>query len=243
MVQARQVLFLILFLLSALISCSKSTKHDTYQLPPGAYREASLIALCLSGELEAPEFLSNEVLIELATIRSIFGDDYPITRLEFMPPWVVGCLIVVFDDTTAEKVANGEYQAWDQLNHWCQVTKINIYEEPRHNFVKLNYEKLMHPNRLGELYQNLPGVIHSHANYLEGDWPNVYPRKMDGTMTYLFRYAWGDCPAGCIYNEYWYFIFEGDRPLYVGHWVPYYGPELPKWWEEAKLNQEAYRSW
>ena len=243
MVLARQILFLLLFLLSVLFSCSKSTKHEKYQLPPGAHREASVIALYLSGELEASESLTNKVLRELAAIRSAFGNDFPITCLEFLPPWVVACVIVAFDDTTHEKVVAGNYHAWDQLNDWCQVTRIDIHEVTCYSYVALYFERLLHPSRLAELYGTLPGVIHSDASRLDGDWPNLYPRMMHSAITYLFRYAWGDCMAGCIYNEYWYFIFEGDQPVFVGHWAPDEDPNEPDWWEEARQNEEAYRRW
>jgi hypothetical protein len=223
------------------ISCSKSTKHEDFEISPWAYEEAKLMALCLSGELEAPDDLYNRVLRELAAIRSAFGDDFqPITRLTFHPPWLMHCLTVWFDDTTAQKVAGGEYHAWDELNERYHVARVDTHAVGI-GFAKLYFKETFHPRRLAEQYAPLPGVSHAEPNGFDGDWPNVYPRQAGSGITYLFRYAYGDCMGGCIYNEYWYFVFEGDRPVFVGHWIPYESQQEPYWWKEASLNRQLYR--
>jgi hypothetical protein len=86
----------------------------------------------------------------------------------------------------------------------------------------------------------LPGVEVTSPNFIAGDWSNVYARQTQDGLTYLFRKGWGDCPSGCIYSEYWYFSFDGDQPVFVGHWAPTVEPEEPDWWEEARLNKENY---
>ena len=59
-------------------------------------------------------------------------------------------------------------------------------------------------------------------------------------MSYVFRNGWGDCPAGCIYNEHWYFTVAGDQPFFVGYYPEYQGGPAPPWWEEARLNRQHY---
>jgi hypothetical protein len=229
----------LLLLILVIIGCSKSTKYQDYEIPSWAHEEAELISLCLSGELEAPKRLSKRVLNELATIRSTFGDEFePITRLVFTPPWLVSCLIVGFDSNSAEQVARGEYRAWDNLNRRFHVSRIDTHAI-KFRAVTLYFEMVLHPRRLAEEYRSLPGVSYAEPNGLIGDFPNVYPRKTLGQLTYLFRHAQGDCPSGCIYSEYWYFVFSGSRPVFVGHWIPSKEPQ-PGWWDEAELNRALY---
>jgi hypothetical protein len=229
----------LLFLTFVIIGCSKSTKYQDYEIPAWAPQEAELISLCLSGELEPPERLSQRVLNELAAIRSTYGDDFdPITSLEFIPPWLVSCLIVGLDSSSAEQFVEGKYNAWDGLNEKYHVTRINISNISL-GAVTLYFERTLHPRRLAEEYRILPGVSYAEPNGLIGDFPNVYPRKANGHLTYLFRYAQGDCPSGCIYSEYWYFVFSGNLPVFVGHWIPYEEPQ-PDWWDEAGLNIALY---
>jgi hypothetical protein len=224
------------FLLWMFFSCSKSTKNENSGLMPYSQTEAKEIALCLSGELEAPENLSNRILWDLAVIRSTYGDEYEMIKgITFHPPWVEGCFIVAFDDTTYQKVATGEYHAWDELNAQYQVYRIDTAGFYGHAL--LYFEGNLHPGRLAELYSNLPGVNYAEPNGIDGDSPNLYARQTENGLTYLFRYAEGDCPVGCMHNEYWYFVFKWSRPVLVGHWVFDVKTPPPNWWNEAKLNR------
>ena len=203
---------------------------------PYSETEAKAIALCLSGELEAPENLSNRIMWDLVAIRSAFGDEYEMIKaITFHPPWLEGCFIVAFDDTTYQKVAAGEYRAWDQLNARFRISRIdttNLY-----GYVVLHFKGDLHPQRLAEIYSDLPGITYAEPNGIEGDSPNLYARQTENGLTYLFRYAEGDCLSGCMYNEYWYFVFKRGRPVLVGHWVFDTKTPLPNWWNEAKLNR------
>lgn len=238
-------IILLLTLLSCLaFGCSKSTRYEDVVPMPWAKEEAEFIALCLSGELVAPNDLYNQVLNDLKAIRSAFGDDFKlINRLAFTPPWIENCIIIGFDDTTAKKVANGEYHAWDELNKKYQVFTKDTTSVERYGYAILYFKDRLHPCRLAELYAVLPGVRHTGPNRLDGDWPNVYPRQTGNGITYLFRDAWGDCPSGCIHNEYWYFVFEENQPLFIGHWTRHENLQEPDWWDEAKQNIEQYRKW
>lgn len=153
------LIILMLILLFCLVGgCSKSTKQEDFELAPWVNVEAELIALCLSGQVVAPDSLSNQILSDLSTIRSTYGDDFKrVKQIGFRPPWIESCLIVSFDDTTAQQVANGEYHDWDELNQRYQVTKIDTTHVAHSGYVKLYFENTLHPFRLGELYAILPG--------------------------------------------------------------------------------------
>lgn len=242
---------LVVILLSCfIISCSKSTKNENgnentepppVEFTPKENEEAELVALCLSGELVAPDSLYNQILSDLAAIRATFGDTFDVVnRIKFKPPWIAGCLVIGFDDTTAQQIPNGEYHAWDELNQQYQVTNIDTTLIHIVSAAVLYFKGRLHPWRLAELYAALPAVRYTYPNVGFGDWPNIYARQIGEGITYLFRDAWGDCPSGCIYSEYWYFIFEGDQPVFIGHWAPDEDPNEPDWWEEARLNREHY---
>lgn len=214
-----QIILIGVILLEGVISCSKSTNNSDNWLYSFDQDEAAMIALCLSGELVAPESLSNRVCRDLAVIRSDFGDELKMIRgISFFPPWEVGCFIVYFDDTTAQEVAEGKYHAWDKLNTQYEIWRIDTTNFSY--FARLYFKGRLHPQRLAELYAVLPGVTSAGPDHLYGDGSNLYTRQTENGLTYLFRYGEGDCLSGCIYNEYWYFTFEGDRPVFVGHWIP-----------------------
>jgi hypothetical protein len=237
----RRLTLVAILVLPLIINCSKSTRTKCPPRTPKADEEAELIALCLSGGLVAPDGLYEQVRRDLAAIRSTFGDSYEsVAKINFRTPWLPGCLVMAFDDTTEQRVLSGEYHAWDVLNKKLELATLDTLFLRRYGFSVLYFEGRLHPYRLSELYGVLPGVRYAFPNHLAGDRPNVYARHDVYGSTYLFRKAWGDCPSGCIYSEYWYFRVDDNWPMFVGHWVPHEDPNVPEWWEEARVNRDEY---
>ncbi len=240
-------------LLVPVIACGEEQKTEpTPTSTPAAEctikenEEAELIALCLSGDIVAPDTLYDRVLSDLAVIRSDFGDEFEIVNnIEFLPPWAPGSLIIGFEyegnATTAQMVANGTYEAWDELNEIYEVTEIDT-GLMRTGGVLLHFKCRLHPRRLEELYEALPGVRYAEPNSYLGDYSNIYPRQIGDKITYLFRNAWGDCMVGCTGREYWYFSVEDGKPTFIGHYDPQRYTE-PDWYDEADKNEEQYHGW
>jgi hypothetical protein len=252
MLKPSHILVLAVVLLCLFNSCSKSTKNETkYPDPvsppiegtPKENEEAELMAICLSGELIAPDSLYEQIVTDLEAIRSQFGDSIEmVNKIKFMPTWwMPNCLLINFDDTTGEKILLGEYDAWDELNLMYKVTQIKTRPViPGFGcLVSLSFEGRFHPCHLAEQYRVLPGVMFAEPNGIEGDGSNVYARQIGNDITYLFRLAYGDCPAGCISSEFWYFVFNQGEPEYLGYFKLRRDPE-PEWWEEAEQNWENH---
>lgn len=250
MVRHWQIGLVLILLFSLIFNCSKSTRNESDEVvnepppvssTPKDNEEAELIALCLSGELVAPDSLYDRILNDLADIRASFGDTIEaVSQIQFAPRWGAGSLIIGFDTSAVREIRAGEYHAWDDLNQQYQVTSIDTSVMDWIGIVFLIFDGRLHPGRLAEIYAVLPGVWATDPSCSRGDRPNVYARDTEDGLTYLFRNAWGDCPSGCIYSEYWYFVFEGAEPRLVGYWPAYQGVEAPDWWEEARLNKEHY---
>ncbi len=237
-------IILLLSLVSCwIIKCSNpfsSLRKQDIELTAEDYVEAELVALCLSGELIAPDDLSSQVLGDLAEIRSIYIEKYSsFSRIRFEPPWIPSCLIISFDSATAQQVANDEYHSWDQLNESYEVINIDT-SSIRNDWVVLNFRDRLHPRRLAEIYGTLPGVIYAEPDFWGGDSSRVYPRQTYRGITYLFYEGWGDCPAGCINKIYWYFGIGYNRPAFIGYWNPQEDPREPDWWRAAKQNIEVF---
>ncbi len=233
----RRIIPVLILLLCVFIGCSKSTRNETNdektepavaEFTPKENEEAELAALCLSGEIVAPDSLYEQVLSDLAAIRATFGDTLEVViRVKFRPPWIAGCLIIGFDDTTAQKVASGEYHGWDELNDKYQVTEIRTSLTHAFGAAVLYFRGRLHAYRLAGMYRGLPGVTYTEPNRMIGDSPNIDLRQTGRAITYLFRDAWGDCPSGCIYSEYWYFMVEGGQPIFLGRWGSRRDPGQP----------------
>ena len=205
-----------------------------------ASEEARLMALSLSRELQPPQVLARDIETHLAQIRARYGNiDTAINSLSYHPPWVPSRILLGVDAATIQQIKDGSYRAWDALNLKYQHSETKIHS----SFVALNFDGILHPRSLANLYADLPGVQYAEPDGYVGDSPNIYPRSTPNGLTYLFRYAWGDCPAGCIYSKYWYFAITDTGPQLIGSWDPQDQPAQPTWWPDAKKNIDLYRSW
>ena len=209
---------------------------------PRENREAEEAALWLSGELIAPQAVYETIRDDLAAIRGEYLDSIPKLAVPFMAPWVVSEVIVRLTDDAVVRFLAREPNDIDSLNAVFHATHLDTFRlkgtPPR--WTLIDFAGRQHPARLGEFYQAQDDVVWGEPNGYIGDWSNVYPWKRGETMTYLFREAWGDCPAGCISSRFWYFRRTAGVTEYVGTFEVWKDP-YPDWWDEAKTAFERYR--
>lgn len=197
--------------------------------------EAELIALYLGDGVRLDRFLMKRVFYDLSLIRGAFRDlveavDY----ITFRPPCTSDAVAVRFENAAYTRAATGSYDPWRELNDlYGPVSRQN---ESDLRTVILYFDGRYDYRALAAEYAELPGVIEAICVMPIGDSPNIYARRTTAGITYLFRDAWGECAAGCEYNEFYYFICESDDAVYVGSWNPDGPGDPPRWWSEARLN-------
>ena len=101
----------------------------------------------------------------------------------------------------------------------------------------LTFDGMYHPCALASFYKDLPGVRLVEPNWVVGDGPNVFPRATEQRTSFLVNEAWGDCPAGCIENEYWYFEVRLGEVTFRGKGRSLTG----EWGTEAQTNINFYQ--
>jgi len=237
--------FLFVLLLAMLMGCSEtSTEPEDEEPVTVASEEAKLIAMCLSDSLGPPAALSLRVENDLVKIRDCYGSTYQVVdAVRFTTPWEPSAIMIKFDEATAQLVLQGDYHAWDGLNEELGIAEIEEELLSSIGIATVHFEGIINPRRVVGVYASLPGVERVDPNYRVGDWSCIYPRLVEDQITYLFREGWGDCPAGCTYDRYWYFVFVEGQPTLIGVWCPHEAPWVPGWWGEAWQNRELYWSW
>jgi hypothetical protein len=101
------------------------------------------------------------------------------------------------------------------------------------------FEANYHPDRLAEIYAGAPGVVLTEKAYGDVGATDIRiepPGILHGEpVEYVFRYGWGDCPAGCIYNHFWRFsISPDDEVSLLGEWGDDLVPMQPVTWGRLK---------
>ncbi len=230
-----------------LLSCCDSDPpmSPRNKLPPGPFDvtprehgEAEIVALWLSGELIAPQELYEEIRDGLTELREQFKDSIPAVYYQPRPHWVSGEIAGMFSEEAAVRVRSGTYSDMDSLNEALRLSRMDTlnvdWYNPKLLYFHLYFEGRLHPERLIEMYERIPSLLWVDNGYVFiGDRSQYYPWVIDDGVSYLFREAWGDCPAGCIYSEFWYFREVNSTIEYVGHWDRQAEPP-PSWWDEAK---------
>ena len=200
-------------------------------------KEAELIALYLSGEMIAPDYLYLKVLNDLDKIRNKYNSSEILKFITFLPPWLPR-IRIEFNESTFNEVKDGKYSEWDELNNKYNVSVIEKQLLNKYHFIFLHFNYSYNPRLLSKLYEELPGVIYAQqassgpsAHHLN----NIYPRKKGKDINYLFCKG---CSDGCseIYVEYWYFVFKNNQPNLVGKWNSKEDPKEPDWLNKAKIN-------
>jgi len=222
--------------------------EDQLARTPRENAEAEWAALWLSDALVAPESLYVQIRDDLTRLRQAFRDSIRELRwIEFVPHICPTTIDLLLTDSAFAAVRTGHYHGWDSLNHLYGLDTIEIsdYAEYSH-VVYLEFEKRLNADSLSEYYALLPGVLATWPNEFGGDWSNIYPWKVGGQRTYLFREGSMDCPAGCIEERFWYFRANDNSVELVGtfyrNWIEEL-PDPPVWWEEAKTGYCKFRYW
>ncbi len=151
--------------------------------------DAQLLALELSGELEAPPLLYEQLRHDLQLIRATF----PVVRgIRFYPSWAPGVILHYRNLSTATG-----------LGQLLKPRPFRITEDVWH------LPQRYHPEVLARQWQAtmIPGPTASLVR-VENPMNQITADPVAGQ--YEFLMAWGDCIAGCIFRHRWVFAVEGD---------------------------------
>jgi hypothetical protein len=225
----------LLLLALALLGCSDggpASQISDLERTPRENQEAEEIALLLSTELVAPQRLYEHVLDDLTRLRAEYEDVLPVDSIGFRPRCRPGSVEVEVNEETIEALRQSSSTGLDSLNAYYGISAVDTASIRYVPILVLNFNGRLHPKRLAEAYATSPSVRSAWPLFVLGDGSTVYPLQLPEGRGYLFRKAWGDCTAGCIYELYWYFKSTDDAIAFVGEWDPRRAPQ-PKWWPEA----------
>lgn len=205
---------------------SEPLVHD-----PWDDQEAEDIACMISGELTAPRALYERVQSDLVLIRERWGDSIPRLRTtKAIAPYIKPEFGLDFQPQALDDIKAGRHAAWDSLLQLFRMSMtISSYGYPY-----VSTEVRLNTWRAYQSFEQLEGFKQIWPSYFRLDGPRLYAHLVGEEVRYLLRDAWGDCPAGCIASQYYYFKVEGDSVHYFGSRRSYPPGDAPTWWIVAK---------
>jgi len=202
--------------------------------------EAQALACWFSGELLASDVVFSELLYNINYLRYVHGDSFSVlNENRFMAPWIIGELLIKFDDTTCTQIINREYTGWESLAEHLQPDTI-LRNPDTLGWGKLGFDEWYNPRRLAEIYVTLPGALNSTPNGIA--WAGthtfpIFPGWVNEEMSYLFVHNGGS--AGGPFS---YFKYINEEPQYIGTRHGFGEPE-PDWWPEAQSIWFNFEIW
>jgi hypothetical protein len=206
------------------------------------FTEAEIMAMWYSDSIVGPPLLRARMQNDLRRIRTQFGPAHAgITGASFVAPWDPSHIRLAVDSATHDAMVEGNYHDWDSLNNLYSLSEFSFGGYGFSGWaLDLRFQGLQNPKHLAAAYSQLPGVNRITYGGYAGSWPSVYPLQRGETITYLFEYAWGDCPSGCIDHIYWYSAATDDKVWFIGEWDARLPGTPPAWWPEAYENLNRY---
>ena len=254
MKRSKKYIIFFFLLVGLLVNCDKNSlgptlsKDPDFSSTPMENEEAELAALHLSGKLIAPLPLYEQIKEELELIRETWSDSIVHVNLTFDPYLRESNIKTYVSQATYDSMNAGLYHHWDSLNDHYRIDTIalgrSIYSSYR--WANLYFEGRLNPLLLVDIYAGLPGFISltSVASWPIGDRPILLLLQEEQTIKYFFRYAYGDCPSGCIHSEIYYFTVEQNSALYHGSYFSYPADSIrPTWFDTVLIAFDKYSAW
>ena len=195
---------ILISILTLFTVCSLCLSREMTPSSPDDLHDAQLIAIVISGELTPPVELTEAIYNDLLLIKSAYPE---IADIHYRPTYSPKTMIIGLTNQAMTDFKNGQYHALDELNVTYGVVGIKTFDFI--NAVVLQFDQIYNIELLSEIYENTvsEGIRYVEPDYMIGDGDTIIPDP----PIYTFIRAWGDCPAGCIFQEYYYFHIKDEQ--------------------------------
>jgi hypothetical protein len=220
------------------LGCSEGTSSGMPE-PVSVSEEALKISAYLANSARPDVDMAKEIDAELDAIRTLdVGDAPDLAMVPFRTPYEWSTLIVGLTENAIQRVRDGTFQEWNELN--AEYGTVDI-EYLAIGACVIRYNELVYAPSLREVYAGLPDVRYVDLNrFIVWHPSTVYPYTRNSGRSYLVRHAWNYGYDYMTFNEYWYFVIDAGTADFIGYWNPQVDSEHPDWWDDAIVAQELF---
>lgn len=175
--------------------------------------------------LEIPGFSGHGLIDEIARVLGIIRSTWPeMAEVNARPRWEPGTLTLGLEPSLFEAVSLAlpeeegvsapfctGHPEFDALNAAVGLRGVEILPFEYTRVIVIRFDPREHVYSAGASYEKIEGVIYAEPNLVLGDGSDIEVLWSEGKWYAVFRKAWGDCPAGCIFSELYFFVeHEGE---------------------------------
>ena len=170
--------------------------------------------------------LAREIGNTLSRIREAYPEVADITARE---RYVFGVLLIglepelfaivsalLEDQAGPAMLLHTGYAEVDSLNEQLGLSEIaQVF--PTSRIVTLYFNDYLNVPAAAAAYAMLEGIEFAEPNAYVGDGSDIHATKSEEDWYVFVRHAWGDCPAGCINEELYFFIVNDAEVERIDH--------------------------
>ena len=118
-------------------------------------------------------------------------------------------VVRAWDDESVSEPPRTGNAAFDALNERLGLKAVRVF--PSLGGAHLRLDERVNVDAALRVYLAIDGVSYAEPDALLGDGPDIEAAKVNGTWHVVFRKAWGDCPAGCMFRVLSFFtVADGE---------------------------------
>ena len=160
--------------------------------------------------------LAGEIASVLSTIRAAYPTTGDVTARETyafgellvgLEPQLYQEVASLLDDQTGPVTLETGYTGFDSLNGSLGLSVVDVFSSSR--ITIFYFSEYLNIPAVAEAYELVEGIEYAESNAYVGDGPDIDAVNSQGRWYVVLRSAEGDCPAGCIYEELFFFIVDG----------------------------------
>ena len=114
----------------------------------------------------------------------------------------------LLDDARGSEALRTGHAEFDALN--AKLGLRAVWPFPSTGVVAMYFDERVNIDAARRAYRMMEGVRYAEPDARLGDGSDIEASKSNETWHVVVRKAWGDCPAGCLYEEMSFFTVESD---------------------------------
>lgn len=170
--------------------------------------------------LVIPDLAGRSLIDEIARVLGIIRSTWPeMAEVNARTRWEPGTLVLRLEPSLFKAVSLAlpeeegasapfctGHPEFDALNAAVGLRGVKILPFEYTRVIVIGFGPREHVYSAGASYEKIEGVIYARPEPMLGDGSDIEVLWSEGKWYAVFRRAWGDCPASCIFSELNFFV-------------------------------------
>jgi len=191
-------------------------------------RDVQLLAAGFGTTPWIDSVLASQIAVALSSARTVNPD---LAAIHIYGGYVLTQLIVEPSAAIGQRWSQGSIDVGDPyLDNLASQYGLELVVDSKQGWFILNFRHSMNIPNLAKIYAGSPNIVYAEPNYFAGDGDQIYAFSEFGSWDFVFSHGQGDCPAGCIWRNFFYVTVTASHTAsLVRELEPPINPDIYLW--------------